>query len=126
APLFGNEKTTVKIRREADAGLLQLADKVLRKGDFIFPKGYQTIPVRMPNSRKIQYICTEELSEAMFKILQTCVGTTREALSSETTRVYGFTRAGQNISSAMTDAINYLIETGRVEEMEGKLKIKNQ
>ena len=88
--------------------------------------GYETIPVRMPNSRKIQHICIEELSEAMFRVLQTCVGTTREALCSETTRVYGFNRAGQNISSAMSNAVNALISTGRVEEIEGKLKIKGE
>ena len=126
APLFGNEKATVKIRREADIGLARLGTRIVRKGDFIFPNGYETIPVRMPNSRKIQHICIEELSEAMFRVLQTCVGTTREALCSETTRVYGFNRAGQNISSAMSNAINALISTGRVEEIEGKLKIKGE
>ena len=124
APLFGNEKATVKIHREADIGLSRLGTKIVRKGDFIFPNGYETIPVRMPNNRKIQHICTEELSEAMFRILQTCVGATREALCSETIRVYGFNRAGQNISLAMSVAVDALISTGRVEEIEGKLKIK--
>ena len=101
-----------------------MGTKIVRKGDFIFPNGYETIPVRMPNNRKIQHICTEELSEAMFRILQTCVGATREALCSETIRVYGFNRAGQNISLAMSVAVDALISTGRVEEIEGKLKIK--
>lgn len=123
APLFGNEKATVKIRREADIGLSRLGNKIVRKGDFIFPNDYETIPIRMPNSRKIQHICTEELSEAMFRILQTCVGTTREALCSETKRVYGFNRVGQNISSAMSNAVDALISTSRIEEIEGKLKI---
>ena len=124
APLFGNEKATVKIRREADYGLNRLGKKVIRKGDFIYPTGYQTIPVRLPNNRKIQHISADELAEAMYRILQTCVGTTREALSAETTRVYGFNRAGQNISLAMSDAVDLLIKTGRIEELEGKLRIK--
>ena len=123
APLFGNEKATVKIRREADFGLTRLSSKIVRKGDFIFPKGYDKIIVKMPNQRKIQHISTEELSEAMYRILQTCVGTTKEALCSETTRVYGFNRAGQNISLAMAVAIDELIESGKVEEIEGKLRI---
>lgn len=125
APLFGNEKATVKIRREADYGLNKLGDRVLRKGEFIYPKDYQTIPVRLPNSRKIQHISEDELAEAMYRILRTCVGTTREALCSETTRVYGFNRAGQNISSAMFRAVDLLIKTGRIEELECKLRIKN-
>ena len=124
APLYGNEKATVKIRRELDIGLSQLGEKVLRKGDFLFPSGYNTVPVRIPNNRKIQHISIEELSEAMIRILKTGIGTTKRALCSETTRVYGFNRAGQNISSAMYKALNDLIATGRVEEIEGKLKIK--
>ena len=124
APLFGNEKATVKIRREADYGLNKLGNRVIRKGEFIYPAGYQTIPVRLPNSRKIQHISADELAEAMYRILQTCVGTTREALGSETTRVYGFNRAGQNISLAMSEAVDLLIKTGRIEELEGKLRIK--
>lgn len=124
APLLGKEKATVTVRREADYGLSQLGNRVIRKGDFLFPAKYATIPIRLPNSRKIQHICVDELAEAMHRILQTCIGTTRDALSAETTRVYGFNRAGQNISLAMSKAIDMLIETGRVEELEGKLRIK--
>ena len=123
APLFGNEKATVKIRREADFGLSKLTSQIVRKGDFLFPASYERITVKMPNYRKIQHISTEELSEAMYKILQTCIGTTKDALCSETTRVYGFNRAGQNISSAMSTAVDELIKSGRVEEFEKKLKI---
>jgi hypothetical protein len=122
--LLGKEKATVTVRREADYGLSQLGNRVIRKGDFLFPAKYATIPIRLPNSRKIQHICVDELAEAMHRILQTCIGTTRDALSAETTRVYGFNRAGQNISLAMSKAIDMLIETGRVEELEGKLRIK--
>ncbi len=123
APLYGNEKATVKIRREVDIGLQRLGNQLVCKGDFVFPVKYQTIPVRMPNTRRIQYVSTEELSEAMYRILKTCVGTTREALSAETTRVYGFARAGQNISLAMTNAVDYLIKTKRIEELDGKLRV---
>lgn len=42
----------------------------------------------------------------------------------KTTRVYGFNRAGQNISAAMNSAVDNLIESGCVEEIEGKLRIK--
>lgn len=37
---------------------------------------------------------------------------------------YGFNRAGQNISAAMNSAVDNLIESGCVEEIEGKLRIK--
>ena len=60
----------------------------------------------------------------MITILKTCVGTTREALCAETTRVYGFNRTGQNISAAMNSAVDNLIKIGCIEEIEGKLRIK--
>lgn len=42
----------------------------------------------------------------------------------KTTQVYGFNRAGQNISAAMNSAVDNLIESGCIEEIEGKLRIK--
>jgi hypothetical protein len=123
APLLGNEKATVKVRRDVEQGLSMLGRRVIRKGDYVYPAEYKTIPIRLPNNRKIQHISKEELAEAMYRILQTCVGTTREALSTETARVYGFTRTGPNISTAMSDAVEYLIKTKRAEELEGKLRV---
>jgi hypothetical protein len=125
APLLGNEKATVKVRRDVEQGLLKLrlGHRVVRKGDYVYPAECKTIPIRLPNNRKIQHISKEELAEAMYRILQTCVGTTREALSTETARVYGFTRTGPNISTAMSDAVEYLIKTKRAEELEGKLRV---
>lgn len=123
-PLFGNEKATVKVKRQVDYGLKLLKSEILRKGDFIYPKQYLNVSARLPNTRKIQHISTEELSSAMITILKTCVGTTREALCAETTRVYGFNRTGQNISAAMNSAVDNLIKIGCIEEIEGKLRIK--
>lgn len=125
APLLGNEKVTVKIKREVDAVLSILTDKAIRKGDFIFPNDNSEIIVRTPNHRKIQYISIEELSVAMYAILKTCVGTTKSALISETARVYGFNRIGQSVQTAMNNAINLLIESNKIEEVEGKLRIMN-
>ena len=123
APLLGNEKATVKVRRDVEQGLSMLGRRVIRKGDYVYPAEYKTIPIRLSNNRKIQHISKEELAEAMYRILQTCVGTTREALSTEAARVYGFTRTGPNISTAMSDAVEYLIKTKRAEELEGKLRV---
>lgn len=124
APLLGNEKATVKVRREVDYALSKLGGRFLRKSDFLFPRHYDSIPIRLPNTRRIQHISIEELSEAMYRILKTCIGTTREALCVETARVYGFNRAGQNISTAMFAAVDMLISAGKVEEFDGKLRIR--
>ena len=124
APFLGNEKVTVKIKRQIAEALSQLDGQFLLKNDFLFPKHYDTVPVRIPNYRKIQHISIEELSEAMLRILKTYIGTTRESLCAETTRVYGFSRTGQNISLAMSLAVDSLLSTDKIEEIDGKLRIK--
>lgn len=124
APLLGNEKATVKIRREVDYALNKIENWYVRKGDFFFPVSYNTIPIRLPNKRKIQHIHVEELASAMYRILQKMLGADRKSLADETCRVYGFARSGQNITVAMNNAINYLIDSGLIEEVEGKISIK--
>ena len=114
----------MKVRREVDYALNRIKGNYIRKDDFFFPKNYKNIPIRLPNSRKIQYIHVEELASAMFKILQNILGSDRKSLVDETCRVYGFARAGQNISVAMNNAIDYLVKCGIVEETEGKLSIR--
>lgn len=124
APLYGNEKATVKVRREVDYGINCLRGKIVKKGDFLFPVGWQKVIVRVPNIRKINYISTEELAEAMNTILNSAVGSTREGLCMETTRVYGWQRMTQGIGKSMNVACDLLIQQGRVQELDGKIILK--
>ena len=124
APLYGNEKATIKVRREVDYGISRLRGKIVRKGDFLYPVGWKNITVRVPNSRKIGHISVEELAEAMNTILQTTVGNTREGLFVETTRVYGWQRMTQGIGASMSAACDLLIQQGRAQELDGKIVLK--
>ena len=123
APLLGYDRITNTVRKQA-AYALDRMDSYERKGDFFFPKGYTNIPVRYPNTRKIQHIHTEELAAAMVAIMKTCVGITRDALANETSQAYWFNRRGTQIKAAMTTAIQYLIDNNLIEEIEGKLRLK--
>ena len=121
APLYGNEKATIKVRREVDYGIKRMCGKIVKKGDFLFPTGWQKITVRVPNSRKINHISIEELAEAMHTILNTAVGSTREGLCAETTRVYGWQRMTQGIGASMNAACDLLIQQGKAQELNGKI-----
>ena len=123
AGLFGNEKATVRVRREVDYALNRM-NNIKRIGDFFFPRDVQQIPIRLPNTRSIQYIHVTELGAAMLKILEKCVGPTRKTLIDETARVYDFKRTGPQISSAMNNAIEYLLKSNLIEEIDGKLRIR--
>jgi very-short-patch-repair endonuclease len=121
AGIFGNEKATVKVRNYINFVLPKMNAKVTRKGDFLYPKDFTSVPVRTPNTRKINHIDTEELAEAMLIISGNCYGTTREALCAETCRAYGFNRSGQNITTALNKAYEMLIKSGKAKEVDGKV-----
>jgi len=121
ASICGNQKATIKIGREVDSALKKLGDNIYRKGDFLFPEKHSEIIVRMPNTRKINYISTEEIAEAMAKILFHRVGVTKEGLCTITTRVYGFSRMGENITTAMNNSFELLLKQGRVKIVDDKI-----
>ncbi len=121
APLYGNEKVTSKIRNEVDYALSTLGNQIIKKGKFFFPQGYNHIPVRIPNERKIAYISTEEIATAMTTILKARPGFTPGTLCAETARAFGFNRSGNNITKAMENAYKSLIGTGKAMFFEGKI-----
>ena len=121
APLFGNEKATVKVRREVDDALHSMRD-VMRKGDFLYPSGFtKIIPRAFGNTRPIDYISSLELGEAMIIIIANSYGITKENLLQATAREYGFARSGEKIQIALQDAYDDLLNSGRVKEIDGKV-----
>jgi len=121
APLYGNERVTVNVKREVDYGINRLRGKIVKKDDFLFPNGWQKITIRVPNNRKINHISTEELAEAMNTILNRVLGSTREGLCVETTRAFGWQRMTQGIGGSMNAACDLLIQQGRAKELDGKI-----
>ena len=124
APLFGNEKATIKIRREVDYGLRTLQG-VVRKGDFFYPIGYTAIkPKAVGNTRPINHISIDELAEAMIIIVSNSYGIMKDNLLQATAREYGFARSGEKIQIAMQNAYEELLNSNRVKEIDGKV-VKN-
>ena len=121
SPLLGREKATSVVRKEVDYALRSMGDRIVRKGDFLYPASFAEIPVRQANGRNIKHISTDELAAAMLRVLSKCVGTTRIALIDETTRALGFNRRGTNIAKAMNGAFEKLIIAGKICEVNGKL-----
>lgn len=125
APLFGNQKATVKVRNSVDYVLNKnLKDLVMKKEGFCWHKNVNEIKVKIPldgHSRAINYISTEELAEAMFNIAGKSFGITKSDLYVVTARVFGFSRTGGNITQSMENACLYLLENGRVKEVDGKI-----
>ncbi|WP_025715969.1 DUF4011 domain-containing protein [Paenibacillus sp. 1-18] len=127
AGLFGNQKVTVKIRKSVSFLIDNyLEQKLIRKGEFIWIKDKENLSVRIPLSndtavRAIHHICTEELSAAMHKIVSNSIGITSNDLYLVTARAFGFSRTGGNILQAMENACQHLIQTGVVQNLDGKI-----
>jgi len=121
APLFGNEKATVKIRREVDYALRSLQG-IVRKGDFFYPAGNaKIIPKAVGNTRPINHISIDELAEAMLIIASNSYGIMKDSLFQATAREYGFARSGEKIQIAMQNAYEVLLKSKRVKETDGKV-----
>ncbi len=123
APLFGNQKATVKVRREVDLALENMSDTLLRKGDFFFPKNYVNVLVHIPNTRKINHISPEEIGEVMVRIVSKCVGTTKDSLCLETARAFGFSRMTANIEESISSAFEQ-ISSSKFDVVDGKINLK--
>jgi superfamily I DNA and/or RNA helicase/very-short-patch-repair endonuclease/ABC-type iron transport system FetAB ATPase subunit len=124
APLYGNQKATIKIRREVDFALIKMMGNYHRKDDFLYPSKDSEIIVKMPNNRNINHISAEEIATAMMIILSSSYGPTKEGLFSETRKVYGFKSLGQNINSKLDEAFNYLIQKRKIEIVDNKIRIR--
>lgn len=125
APLLGNSKVTIKVKREVDNKLQILKEKIIRKENFLFPIGYTKISPRVNNPyiRKINYISTEELAEAMYVVLSKSVGFTKNQLCAETAHAYYFERMTKGVTLAMNEAFLLLQRQGRIEVIEDKVNI---
>lgn len=126
SPILGNQKATIKVRREVDFALKKLGNKIYRRGDFMYPSKESKIVVRIPNNRTINHIAVEEIAAAMIKILSHCFGTNKDGLISETKKVYGFDRSGQNITTAMNTACDLLIKSGKIKIVDDKIALCNK
>ena len=80
------------------------------------PEGY-VIP------RPMEYIHTEEVANAMMKIIEHSFGITTEDLAAECARVFGFERKGPKIKQKTDAAIEYLVKTGKVRFIDGKAQL---
>lgn len=124
-PLFGMQKATITVKR----WVTHIFDNHLKKeveesNGFYKIKG-TTAGVRVPaypdEARPIEYICIEEIADAMLAILCNSYGISSDDLIVETARIFGYNRTGGKIKDAMARGVKYLLERGIVEENAGKI-----
>lgn len=119
--VMDNIKVTTKVRKLVDYGIEILGNQIISKDNFLFPSGYEKIIPRQNNTRKIEYVYIEELAEVMMMVLDKYIGVTKEALCLEVARTYNYNRITQNISSALDNAFEFLLENGKIKVLDDKV-----
>lgn len=127
APLFGNQKSTSKVRNSMEYYLRNdLRKDIVRKGDFITLSNFDNLKVRIPGEydtyvRPIGYISDDELELAVLTIINDSFGLTPDDLLSVTARELGYKRMGENISSSLHRIYEKLLKNGKIKEVDGKV-----
>jgi integrase len=100
--------------REALYSLIE-SNKVIERGNFLWPPELQDIPVRVPvrgipeSKRKPAYIPPEEIENAMRAIAKYALGISSESLIAETAKVFGFSRPGEKTKKRFSDIYKRLL-----------------
>jgi hypothetical protein len=104
----------VQAVREA-LNLLILNQKVIVKGNFLWPPELQDVQARTPipgvpeSKRKLEHIPPEEIENAMKTVAQYALGISAESLIVETAKVFGFNHAGEKSRKRFSDVYKRLL-----------------
>ncbi|MFV2068273.1 MAG: hypothetical protein ACC645_14975 [Pirellulales bacterium] len=92
---------------------------IARRGDFLWPTDMETPPLRRRDDdaiRDIDLICHEEIRRALRLLLETQFGMSRDDLTTQAARLFGFQITGSRIRDRIGQAIQALLESGEVAE----------
>lgn len=121
-PLMGYQRAGSRIKSTVNAAIDGM-ESVELHGEFVYPKGYTSIPAYGGNGRPIKYISVDELCSAMLLVARKLIGSTRTSLIESTARAYGFNRTGPHISAALNEAFDKLFEEGKIALLDDRVKV---
>jgi hypothetical protein len=107
-------------------------DRIVVRGDFLWPKGRDTVRVRAPvdgvaeSFRPIEYIPPEETLTALTMVAGYSLGIREETLLNETARLLGFKRMGPKILEALRVIYRGALDSGTLGLEDGLVVIKKR
>ena len=122
--LFGREKVTTSLRSEFYYNMQRVKDVYKIKDYYVVDKNMK-IELRIPKDgdqpRDILLISNHELASGMLTIIKNNVGITKEGLFSTMTKLLGYLKQGNNITTKLTNSLTLLKCTDRVKDVNGEL-----
>ncbi len=131
-PSFKTGKATEGVRNTIDEAIAKrLRGRVIvGKDRFIRTLPLKAITVRIPKEyetpRPMEYIHTEEVANAMIKIIDNSFGITEDDLATECARAFGFERKGPKIKAKTDAAIKHLTTTHKIRVIDGKTQLTGE
>lgn len=110
---MNNVKSAIRsIMQDVEESCL-IRKRLIKKGDFFWPLKMTQVKIRSRNvegvTKKIELICPEEIEEAMKLILKQEYSMPYDNLITQTAKLFGFNRTGEDIYSSLGKMLNKLI-----------------
>ena len=112
--LWGLGRAGARIKNAIEKGALsaQRSRRIRRTGDFLWSVGERDIPIRRREKPKIEWICDEEIAEAMKLVITIQGAIPRDALIAESVKLFGYKSVRKVAVQRMKPILDKLIEVG--------------
>ena len=101
--------------------------KIQESGDFLWVNPEQLVHgPRTLGDRTVEQIPPTELCPVVVDVAKALFGSPRGELAKEVARRYGFMRTGPKIAAAIDASVQQLVDSGRLVEDFGKVRVANQ
>jgi very-short-patch-repair endonuclease/DNA polymerase III delta prime subunit len=119
--LWGHQQAGARIQRavELGAAYAERQGTVLRRGDFVWRPRAENLRVRRRNGDppiKVEFICDEEIAEALRLVLRYQFATSRADLVKRASKLFGFQSLHAQSAARFEDVLQKLLAQGELEE----------
>ncbi|RKU31332.1 DUF3320 domain-containing protein [Candidatus Poribacteria bacterium] len=117
--LWGLAKAGNRIRMAIENGvyIAEKANLIQRRGAFLWSVNHEDIQVRKREKPKIEWICEEEIYEALTLVLTLQGAITLESLISEGVKSFGYKATSNSVAACVKDIVNERIKDGDLEQI---------
>ena len=112
--LWGLGRAGARIKDAVERAVFsaQRDGRIQRKGKFLWTTDTQEVKVRQRKSPKIEWICDEEIAEAMKRVITTQGAILRDALITESVKAFGYKASGETVFKRLRLLLGKLAEVG--------------
>ena len=121
--LWGLGRAGARIKNAIERGALsaQRNRRIHRTGDFLWTVDEQNIPIRRRKKPKIEWICDEEIAEAMKSVITIQGAIPRDALIAESVKLFGYKSLGKTVVDRTDPIVDKLVKAGTLQILPNRM-----